>query len=49
MQSTNIMRLCIVPKFSGVSIMFLPRFQMWFDASGRAYVSLAARYDPLRK
>ncbi|XP_034301479.2 uncharacterized protein [Magallana gigas] len=22
---------------------------MWFDASGRAYVSLAARYDPLRK
>lgn len=23
--------------------------QMWFDASGRAYVSLAARYDPLRK
>jgi len=23
--------------------------QMWFDASGRAYVSLATRYDPVRK
>ncbi|XP_052790219.1 uncharacterized protein LOC128224424 isoform X2 [Mya arenaria] len=22
---------------------------MWFDASGRAYVSLASRYDPIRK
>ena len=24
-------------------------FQMWFDSSGRAYVSLASRYDPVRK
>ena len=24
-------------------------FQMWFDANGRAYVSLATRYDPVRK
>ena len=39
----------VLSGFSAVSIMFLPRFQMWFDASGRAYVSLAARYDPLRK
>lgn len=23
--------------------------QMWFDTAGRAYVSLAARYDPLKK
>ncbi|KAH3795145.1 hypothetical protein DPMN_148692, partial [Dreissena polymorpha] len=26
-----------------------PEKQMWFDASGRAYVSLATRYDPIRK
>lgn len=26
-----------------------PEKQMWFDASGRAYVSLATRYDPVRK
>ncbi|XP_069120502.1 uncharacterized protein [Argopecten irradians] len=26
-----------------------PRNGMWFDSAGRAYVSLAARYDPLKK
>ncbi|XP_021344974.1 uncharacterized protein LOC110444948, partial [Mizuhopecten yessoensis] len=26
-----------------------PRDGMWFDSAGRAYVSLAARYDPLKK
>ncbi|XP_033731947.1 uncharacterized protein LOC117321589 isoform X2 [Pecten maximus] len=26
-----------------------PRHGMWFDSAGRAYVSLAARYDPLKK
>ncbi|XP_060083360.1 uncharacterized protein LOC132562625 [Ylistrum balloti] len=26
-----------------------PRHGMWFDSTGRAYVSLAARYDPLKK